>query len=143
MNTTASNGPSPYGKYTPRVEVIYMNNASSADVDPATRLINDRIDFETAQNHINFSIVSIQVNNLTIIVGYESGKKKSIRVKFVFNNTMYCLAVTDPLIEHNYLFLDVGEYLLNGKFLLTISLGEPFKGYCYKLVAGIIGPITL
>lgn len=33
----------------------------------------------------------MQVKNLTIIVGYESGKKKSIRAKFVFNNTMYCL----------------------------------------------------
>ena len=25
-----------------------------------------------------------------------------------------------------------------GKFVLTISLGEPFEGHCYKLISAII-----
>ena len=35
--------------------------------------------------------------------------------------------------------MDNGEYEL-GESYLTVSLGEPFDGYCYKLIAAVIEP---
>ena len=47
--------------------------------------------------------------------------------------------MTDPGIERTYLMRKQGEYPLNAKDLyLTVSMGEPFNGYCYKLVAAVI-----
>ena len=49
------------------------------------------------------------------------------------------LGVTDPEIERRYVQKDEGEYLLrSGSICLTISLGEPFHGFVYKLVAGVL-----
>jgi len=47
--------------------------------------------------------------------------------------------VTDSGIERTYLMKEHGEYpLINRDLYLTVSLGEPFNGYCYKLVASVI-----
>ncbi len=51
--------------------------------------------------------------------------------------TQYGLWATDPLIERTYLAKQDGTYRL-GESYLTVSLGEPHDGYCYKLVAAII-----
>jgi hypothetical protein len=57
----------------------------------------------------------------------------------------YDLAVTDPVWLQQLNLLNPGIYpdnLLNGrlpcKTLLTVSLSEPFDGFHYKLVAGVI-----
>jgi hypothetical protein len=42
-------------------------------------------------------------------------------------------------LEREYLMKPQDEYLLDQKNIyLTISLGEPFNGFCYKLVAAVI-----
>jgi len=47
--------------------------------------------------------------------------------------------VTDMMIEREYLMKPQGEYPQNSKNIyLTISLGEPFNGFCYKLVAAVM-----
>ena len=55
------------------------------------------------------------------------------------DNTTYDLAITDPVWE--------GSIIQNGsqelrqidcRFLITVSLGEPFGLFCYKLIAAII-----
>lgn len=45
--------------------------------------------------------------------------------------------VTDPRIERAYLAKADGDYPF-GECYLTVSLGEPFNEYCYKLVAAVI-----
>ena len=49
----------------------------------------------------------------------------------------YRLRVTDPVYERQYLQQPDGYYPV-GECFLTISLGEPFQGYSYKLIAAII-----
>ena len=49
----------------------------------------------------------------------------------------YGLWVTDPGYEREYLAKLDGTYEI-GACYLTISLGEPFEGWCYKLIAAII-----
>lgn len=47
--------------------------------------------------------------------------------------------MTDMVIEREYLMKPQGEYPQNSKNIyLTISLGEPFNGFCYKLVAAVM-----
>lgn len=47
--------------------------------------------------------------------------------------------MTDPVVERKYLVKDDGEYEI-GECFLTVSLGEPYKGDCYKLAAAVITP---
>ncbi len=60
---------------------------------------------------------------------------------FSFDGTSYALRVTDPYIERRFLSFPDGEHDLPEAFL-TISLGEPFKEHCYKLVAAIISRLS-
>jgi hypothetical protein len=61
-----------------------------------------------------------------------------VRSKFTFGDTEYRLPITDPVIENRFFHEEMGEYLIDRRDLyLTISIGEPYNGFCYKLVAGI------
>jgi len=67
--------------------------------------------------------------------------KRQTRVSLNFGGGDYDLVVTDPLWEEKLKSFSFGNhssesfgFRKNEKFLLTISLGEPFEGYCYKLV---------
>jgi hypothetical protein len=67
-----------------------------------------------------------------------------IRAEFRLSNQIYNLSVTDPIWEMK-VPAAVGRYSSSDlgiaparPLLLTISLGEPFNGDCYKLVAGVI-----
>jgi len=53
------------------------------------------------------------------------------RAKFWYNEIEYDLPVTDLRFEN------MQEQILYDKFLV-ISLGEPYEGYCYKIIASII-----
>lgn len=53
-----------------------------------------------------------------------------------FTKTIICLAVTDPVIERQYLLGQDGEFDV-GSAILCISLGEPYGEYAYKLIAGV------
>lgn len=71
--------------------------------------------------------------------------KRQTRCHFSLRDRTYDLVVTDPAWEGklsrlkpgNYGSVSIG-YSRDEKFLLTISLGEPFNdNYCYKLVAWV------
>jgi len=64
--------------------------------------------------------------------------RRKVQANFSFSGVNYRLSVTDPLIETEY--QADGTYTLGSSYL-TISLGEPWKGDCYKLVAAIIGAL--
>ena len=49
----------------------------------------------------------------------------------------YRLRVTDAVYESRYRAMDKGHYDIGG-CCFCVSLGEPFEGYAYKLIAAII-----
>lgn len=86
------------------------------------------------------SLKFIEVGDLTIHVQVEgaafgNGRKK-VRAEFSAAGHNYLLAVTDPGTESKYLGRDEGVYDI-GRVLLCISLGEPYQGFVYKLVAAM------
>jgi hypothetical protein len=67
------------------------------------------------------------------------------RVWFFLNGTIYELPLTDTRFKKRLRGLNVGSYSLSevglspGKMpYLVCSLGEPYNGYCYKLVATVL-----
>ena len=103
---------------------IFLDNPTNLWLDGISK--NDRVDYQLIQNNkiqITQSLYLIKVNDLQV-------NKQDRRAIFSFNSTSYNLAITDPKIQ----------YFDNSKksYYLVISLGEEFKGYCYKLVASIL-----
>ena len=103
---------------------------------------NDRVWVESAGS-ISDSLRLIRVEELEIEVftpGEAFGNaKRRVQGRFVHAGREYALRVTDPVYERRYLAKLDGGYRL-GECCLTISLGEPYQGAFYKLVAAIIEP---
>ncbi len=106
--------------------------------------INDRVHNASIRKLVN-SIYFITPSSLVVVVqteGKEFGNpKKKIRALFEYNGESYLFPVTDPNIESIYLEKDDGEYVFKqpkNKVFLCVSIGLPWKGYCYKFVASII-----
>ncbi|MCG2777198.1 MAG: DNA helicase RecQ [Desulfobacterales bacterium] len=101
--------------------------------------LNDRIPLNIAEETVLSSLVLVKPRNLRITVDEGPNLLKKIRAKFNLNGVKYWLSVTDPLIEKKYFNKDIGEYTITEENVyLTVSIGEPYEGYCYKLVAAII-----
>ena len=64
-------------------------------------------------------------------------RKRRVQVSFSHAGSNYAVWVTDPTYERRYLAKLNGGYAI-GECYLTISLGEPYQGACYKLAAAII-----
>ena len=99
--------------------------------------INDRIPEWRAKSLPN-SLVLIEPRQLTIEVRQGYGGRKQVRADFRVSGETYNLGVTDPAIERQYSFLGEGQYAYRPPAVACVSIGEPYKGYCYKLVASII-----
>jgi hypothetical protein len=98
------------------------------------------------------SLELIHPENLWWWIREETGKRRN-RAIFRAGNVVracYDLAVTDPAWLDQLNLLPAGIHphalLLGGrplKTLLTVSLSEPFEGFHYKLVAGVVTlPVT-
>ena len=90
------------------------------------------------------SLRLIRVDDLRLDVRFsEYTLRFEVDGVFSYGGADYKLRVTDPEYEFAYTFLhDPGEHYV-GESYLTISLGEPFEGYHYKLIAAIIRPTVL
>ena len=100
---------------------------------------NDRIP-EAQTLELGHSLTLVETENLVIVVAPEGfNPKRKVRARFSLGGRKYVLVVTDPVIERKYLLKQNDEYPV-GVARLCISIGEPYQGYCYKLVAGIIQP---
>ncbi|MCP4304895.1 MAG: hypothetical protein GY788_08490 [bacterium] len=101
--------------------------------------LNDRIE-EAAANELVSSLRLVEVNDLKIAVAVEGAEfgnaKRKVRGHFTFKGTQHWFSVTDPAVEKRYLRGNDGEFEV-GKAILCISLGEPYGGYAYKLIAGV------
>jgi hypothetical protein len=104
--------------------------------------LNDRIPTEVADT-LSSSLVLVHVPTAELRVlapGEAFGDaKRRVQAVFSYGGNDYRLRVTDPVYEREYLARPNGRYQI-GEAFLTISLGEAWKGYCYKLIAAIIEP---
>ena len=102
---------------------------------------NDRIPLAQAIE-LDSSLKLIHVRNFELRVfapGEAFGNtKRRVQARFAFDGVDYGLWVTDPIVERQYLAQPDGEYAVDEAYL-TISIGEPYQDYCYKLVATVIG----
>lgn len=120
-------------KFVEAVERLWGNGHHSING------FNDRIPEEIAQQGNDPSLYLIKPDGFTVIVSDDIDGRKKVRARFEYQNIPYILVVTDPGIEMTYLMKDNGEYpLIASDLYLTVSLSEPFHGYCYKLAAAVI-----
>jgi hypothetical protein len=109
---------------------------------------SDRVYYrKTESTRVQSSIELIKPDDLWWWIRDESGKRKNRALFRVgsASRVRYDLAVTDPVWLDQLRLLNPGIYpnsLFFGdkpcKTLLTVSLSEPFEGFHYKIVAGVI-----
>ena len=101
---------------------------------------NDKIPLSLAKD-LRSSLRLVHMDRLGLSVfnpGEAFGNpKRRVQGRFQHAGTHYRLWITDPIYERAYLAKPNGEYEI-GECCLTISLGEPFEGACYKLIAAVI-----
>ena len=103
---------------------------------------NDRIPLPDA-NSLRSSLRLIEVRSLQITVSEPakpSNPIPALRAAFHYNGHDYSLRITDPVSESGAVKMDYGNYNVDGQRFLTISMGRPFEGYVYKLIAAVIKP---
>jgi hypothetical protein len=103
---------------------------------------NDRVPLDEARA-LSGSLALIHVDRLEIRVfapGSSYGDPvKRVQAVFSHRGAEYALRVTDPWIEWRYLVHGSDRLHIDDCYL-TVSLGEPYNDYCYKLVAAIFLP---
>lgn len=101
---------------------------------------NDTIPLNIAKR-LSDSLRLIEPDSLKLSVfapskAYGIGKRR-VQARFNFNNQPYWLWVTDPGYERKYFNQANGDYNI-GPCYVTVSLAEPYRNNCNKLVAAII-----
>ncbi len=102
---------------------------------------NDQVPVEIVGAH-DTSLRMVRVDDLTVTVAEPSRPSANypiLRGRFSHCNETYCFRITDPAIESGSVDLPYREYPVGERYL-TVSLGEPFEGNAYKLIAAIIRP---
>jgi len=97
---------------------------------------NDRIP-EGEADALTSSLLFIGPENLRIHV-QQGRRHRQVRAEFRMGTDDYNLVVTDPQMEHDFFNRGLGAYAYDYPCGMCVSIGEPFEGYRYKLVASII-----
>jgi hypothetical protein len=91
------------------------------------------------------SLTVVEPQHLRWRVVINARGRRQTRARFTVSGQKYDLAVTDPVVEARLGSVEVGDhslgaagYAARAHLLLTISLGEPLDGVCYKVVAGVV-----
>ena len=101
---------------------------------------NDQIPVpQAAAGTSSLKLVHVDEVHLRVFAPGEAfeNSKRRVQASFHFDCTYYALWVTDPNIERSYLAGEDGHYEF-GECYLTISIGEPFRRHCSKLVAAVV-----
>lgn len=101
---------------------------------------NDRISLARADT-LQSSLRLLRVTRMTLFVFRPSeafgNSTRRVQGRFAHAGVYYHFWVTDPVYEATYLARPDGAYQI-GESFLTVSLGEPYNGACYKLIAAIM-----
>jgi hypothetical protein len=107
---------------------------------------NDRMS-QTAASAFQNSLWLIEPTNVVMRVltpGAAFGNpKRRVRAEFTYKGVQYDLMVTDPVAEKVFLARPNGNYPLQDVLFCTSLAEAHTDGYCYKLVAAVIGPELL
>ena len=98
--------------------------------------LNNRVPEDDA-SQLEDSLRFIQVSDFQVEVQDYFGWR--VDGHFTYHGASYLLKITDPIFEAAYDRRQARVYDV-GEAYLTISLGESFDGYCYKLIAAVIRP---
>jgi hypothetical protein len=113
---------------------------------------SDCLQYATIESlHLHSSLCLIEPSGLRWEITKSRKGKRQTRAQFTYNGINYDLVVTDPEWEAFFANLNQGAYVhddlifgddehtgLRYRILFTLSLGVPYNGNCYKLVAGVI-----
>lgn len=101
---------------------------------------NDRVP-ENSLDGLSRSLYLVRPEQLRLVVASEGGSfvppRRRVRARFTLCGHSYCIVVTEPSTESEFLARNNGEYPVSDA-LLCISLGEVFHGFAYKLAASVI-----
>jgi len=101
---------------------------------------NDKIPLDQAKA-LRTSLLLVHADRIALSVfrpGEPFGNpKRRVQGRFWHQRVEYRLWVTTPSYERRFLAMEDGDYEL-GESYLTISLGEPHQGACFKLIAAIV-----
>jgi len=97
---------------------------------------NDRIPEQQMGSLLN-SLVLVEPQQLRIEIELRAATLR-VRAEFRVAGQIYNLGVPDPVVERQCLARAEGFRTYKNRAVACISIGEPYKGYCYKLVASII-----
>jgi hypothetical protein len=108
----------------------------------------DRIDAEALRASPaveSLKLVQPDSNHVQWYVTTNYGGRFQLRAEFDLSNEIHDLVVTDPVWEDKFRNLKRGYHStqevadLTGKsMVLTISMGGPWQGFCYKYVVGVM-----
>jgi hypothetical protein len=102
--------------------------------------IGRRVDEDTAQE-LDSSLLFVEVEDLCISKENGGSYKDKLRGSFTYNGIFYSnIAVTDSVFEYNFSARRCPYQENYPIAYITISLGELFQGYAYKLLSGIYIP---
>ena len=103
---------------------------------------NDKIPLDK-ESELDHSLRLIEVEELVLKVLAPQkafgNTRRRVQGQFEYAGTHYALWITDPNFSRRYLANPDGTYRIN-RCQLTISLGEPYEGAIYKLIAAIFEP---
>lgn len=127
-------GPNDLERLCDRPRVLWVNGVSTVDgLNDRVRVDDERLGSDSLQL---IKIDSLLVHVLAPGAAFGSRRRK-VKGELEYEGVRYRLTITDPTIEREYLAKPDGRYAI-GPCFLTVSLGEPFEGYCYKLIAAVI-----
>jgi hypothetical protein len=101
--------------------------------------LNNRV--AVGQEEDGASLYLVSAERLRLLVGRKApeypNSKRAVRGEFIYRGATYRMDVTDPVVERNFLARDDGQYVIPSP-VLCISLGDPYQGYYYKLIAAVL-----
>jgi hypothetical protein len=112
--------------------------------------VGDRVPYAPLEREpaaASLAIVEPEALEWRIATGARGNRQT--RARFRLGRASYDLSITDPVLERRLAHLPVGVHPRvaagisdRSRAFLTVSLGEPFHGDCYKLVAAVVAPAS-